>query len=168
MKEIQLTKGQVALVDDDIYEELNKYNWYAIYIKKRDCYYAARKKKTDPSSKWCETILMHRFIKGLKKGDHQQIDHINQKTLDNRSDNLRVCTYSQNNMNRKSPGNSHSKYRGIRFAHGKWYARIKYKGKEKHLGCFEKEEDAANAYLKAANDAFGEYAYHNSVGATNG
>jgi len=77
MKEIKLTKGQVALVDDEDFEYLNQWKWFA-HVR-RDRYYAARSDWSNrPKSK---TISMHRVILGITNpklfGDHK-----NHNTLD--------------------------------------------------------------------------------------
>lgn len=87
-----------------------------------------------------EQYFFHRLIMGAKKG--QEIDHINRNKLDNRKENLRFTTRSQNNRN-KSPSNGR-KYKGINWHKGdqKWRARYN----NKFLGNFDTEIDAAIAY----------------------
>ena len=72
------------------------------------------------------------------------IDHVNGNPLNNRIENLRIVTNQQNNFNRKSS-------KGYRWhkQNKKWLSQIKINGKNKHLGCFESEEEAREAYLKA-------------------
>jgi hypothetical protein len=70
------------------------------------------------------------------------IDHINRKKDDNSIENLKVCTQQENTFNTDAKGYSWNK------ARGKWQAQIMVDGKQKHLGYFEKEEDARNAYIK--------------------
>jgi hypothetical protein len=93
MKEIALTgkigSGKFVIVDDDDYEELNKYKWSMMRSRKTD--YARRLKN----------VLMHRLISGASDGF--VVDHINGNGLDNRKENLRVCTVSQNSKNNKCP-----------------------------------------------------------------
>jgi hypothetical protein len=71
------------------------------------------------------------------------IDHINRDSLDNRIENLRVLTNQQNQFNRNAKGYSFHK------RNNKWQTRIVINGKYKYLGYFDKEQDAAIAYLKA-------------------
>ena len=75
------------------------------------------------------------------KNNH--IDHINRNSLDNRIENLRVVTNQQNCFNRTAKGYCWNK------KENKWHAAIRLNGKNKHLGCFDKEQDARQAYLKA-------------------
>lgn len=143
MREIELTQGLYALVDDEDYEELNKFKWHA--VKFRNSYYAARS-VTLPNGK-TRKLLMHQQIIGKKDG--YVIDHINGNGLDNRRCNLRHVTIRQNGQNlhiKKS-----SIYPGVNWHKNdkKWEAKIAIDGKRKHLGSFDNEEDAFRAYCKA-------------------
>ena len=70
------------------------------------------------------------------------IDHINRKRDDNRIENLKLSTASENQCNKDAKGYSWHK------ARGKWQAQICINGKSKNLGYFEHEADARNAYIK--------------------
>ncbi len=94
MKEIPLTQGQVALVDDEDYERVNSFKWYAHWAHRTKTFYATRKTKR-PNQ---QHIYMHRFI--MNTPDDMLCDHANHNTLDNRKVNLRNCTTSQNQMNK--------------------------------------------------------------------
>lgn len=147
MKEIPLNHGKVALVDDEDYVNLSKYKWRARNPYKQ-LWYAVR----DSSRKLGKprTISMHVEIMGTPKG--RDTDHINGDGLDNRRENLRVCTHRENGQNRhqiktsKYPGVSWEKYRR------KWRAAITVNGKTNHIGLFEVEEDAAVAYQQACEN----------------
>ena len=76
------------------------------------------------------------------------VDHININKLDNRIENLRVATCSQNTRNQNKKKNCSSKYRGVSLENNKWRAQISIDGKKKHLGSFDNEEEAAKAYKK--------------------
>jgi len=161
MKKIPLTQGQVALVEDTDYKELSKYKWYAKYNKCTNSFYAVRKIKTINGRL---AFPMHRQILGLEYGDYRHVDHINHNTLDNRRDNIRICTRSQNGGNRRRNKNTVSKYKGIhqeKSTH--WSAQIGYCGNKIHLGTFLTEKEAAVAYNKAAKKYFGEFACLNLV-----
>jgi len=88
------------------------------------------------------------------------LDHINHIKDDNRIENLRDVTNSQNHMNRSIQTGRTSQYKGVSWhkRDQKWMAQIKINGKKKYLGYFTIEEDAAKAYDKAALEHFGEYA----------
>lgn len=152
MKQIPLTQGKFALVDDEDYEYLSQYHWYFEHG------YARREvwKKNKRSR-----IYMHREI--INNFDKLSTDHINGDKLDNRKKNLRKCTPGQNLQNssiRKS-SNKTSKFKGVGFHKrlGLWRARIK----DSHLGVFKSENDAAKAYNDAALEMFGEFAKINVI-----
>lgn len=155
---IKLTQGKFAIVDDEDYERLSRYGWYA--IKYKEDYYAARHICLKGKMK---TILMHRIILGLKCGDNKQIDHINHITLDNRRCNIRICTHQQNNFNREPLPNKSSRFKGVsrKKYSNKWRVVIEISGRAKHLGYFNNEVDAAYAYDAAAKEYFGEFAWLN-------
>ena len=106
---------------------------------------------------------MHRDILGLEPGDKRQGDHRNHNGLDNRRDNLRICTHAQNQHNQNPQLNCSSMYKGVYWnKHNfRWQAQIKVNGQNKHLGVFISEIDAARAYDKAAREYFREYARTN-------
>lgn len=156
MREIPLTRGQVALVDDADYESLAAHKWFA--HPGRHTFYAARNSPR-PNR---HTILMHHEIMGGKPPDGFEFDHINGAGFDNQRSNLRRVTNVQNHMNRNSPGGS-SSFKGVGWhkAAKKWQAGIRIDSKRKYLGLFTLEEDAARAYDAAALEHFGEYARPN-------
>jgi len=94
MREIKLTQGQIALVDDEDYERINQFNWFVNEWRPGQ-YYAVRC-LNDRSHK---TISMHRDVMGLVFGDIREVDHIHHNTLDNRQSELRVCTHQENCQN---------------------------------------------------------------------
>ncbi|KKM14674.1 hypothetical protein LCGC14_1703720, partial [marine sediment metagenome] len=103
MKRIPLTQGKFAIVDDDIFDYLSQWKWYA--QKDRNTFYALRNVVVKGKAK---TIRMHRQILNSKKG--QQTDHLNGNGLDNRRCNLRICTRSQQAMNTKKRRNCTSRF----------------------------------------------------------
>lgn len=91
-----------------------------------------------------------------------EIDHINQNSLDNRLSNLREATRGQNNQNTKRKKNNKSGYKGVcrdkRGRGDKWLAQIMANGKRVILGRFETPQEAYNAYCAAAKEHHGEFA----------
>jgi len=149
---IPLTQGKFAIVDADDYDRLATHKWYA--YKSGFTYYAGRRDAHRP-------IIMHRQIMNAPKG--LLVDHINNNGLNNRKNNLRLCTKAQNTLNRRPVCNSASKYKGVcRYRRlNKWQAQIMYHGKRTYLGRFVDEETAAIAYDRMAEKLFGEFAYLN-------
>lgn len=159
MKHIQLTQNQVALVDDSDYAELSKHKWCASKNPNGD-FYATRNVKINGK---LHTIFMHREILGLEYGDPRHSNHKNHQTLDNRRDNIRICTRNQNQMNQKPRQNTTSKYKGVSWVKQReeWQAQVRVNGKSIHLGYYDDEEMAAMAYDLVARKAHGEFAYLN-------
>lgn len=154
MKKIKLTQGQVAIVDDNDYEWLSQWKWYA-HKRSENIYYAARRETRNGKR---AMVAMHREIIKTPEGMHT--DHMNGNGLDNRRQNLRICTNRENRWNQRKQKQTSSKYKGVswRKAEEKWRAQIGYDGKRIHLGYFDKEEDAHQAYCKAAKRFHGEFA----------
>lgn len=157
MKEIQLTQGKVALVDDEDFERVNLFKWHA--LKKDNNYYASRH---IPIGKTRKTTFIHQLVMNvdiLSKEDIE-IDHIDGNGLNNQKYNLRACTHSQNLMNSKKRINSSSKYKGVGWhkLRKKYRARIRLNGIQYHLGLFDSDIDAAKAYDNKAKELFGEFA----------
>ncbi len=154
MKKIPLTQGKFALVDDEDFEWLNQFRWFAHYEPRPDAFYANRNVSKEHKG---EPVRMARLIMNTPKG--MVCDHINGNTLDNRKSNLRNCSVAQNNMNRKGVGGTYSGYKGV-FPAGNsgWFSRIGYKGKKIYLGFFLDQTEAAKSYDKKAIELHGEYA----------
>jgi hypothetical protein len=157
MKEIKLTQGKVALVDDADFEWLNQWKWFA-FFNGYGQYYAARNEKTFLGRR---LIFMHRVIMNTPRG--MDVDHINMDGLNDTHANLRNCTHSQNIQNGKKRSNNSSGYKGVSWHkhHKKWYAKININGKHTPLGYFSNPEDAAHAYDEAAKKYHGEFARTN-------
>lgn len=151
MKEIKIDEGKVAIVDDEDFDCLIKYKWRIING------YAV----TYIPSPIKQTILMHRII--LKPNDDEEVDHINRNRLDNRKENLRIATRSQNLCNRKKINKeiSHSKYKGVTINKGNFQARVVVNKKKYFDRCFTDEIAAANAYNYYAVIHQGEFAVIN-------
>jgi hypothetical protein len=106
----------------------------------------------------CKTFWLHRVI--TEAPDELEVDHQNLDRLDNRRSNLRKCTHSQNNTNKKRQSNNSSGFKGVSWHNQDelWRARINVNGKAVLLGLFSNLEDAARAYAEAALRLHGEYA----------
>lgn len=153
MKKIPLTKGAFAVVDDDMFDSLSQHHWFLSSngYAMRNCAIGNGK---------YSAMCMHRQILNLEKGDKKDVDHINMDHLDNRKENLRICTRSENMRNRGKNKNNKSGYKGVSwFARdSKWVAGIKHNGKRKYLGLFDDPALAHEAYKKVALELHGEFA----------
>lgn len=153
MKEISLTLGKVALVDDDDYERIVRHKWQFYPYNAGYAVRKGSKRNGEP-----RTVRMHREIMNAPKG--VQIDHINGNGLDNRKSNLRFANTQQNAFNREKPSvNCSSKYKGVlkRRDDSNWVVRIKYNNRQFHLGTYQSETYAAAVYNVAAHIMFGSY-----------
>lgn len=138
------------IIDKSDYNLIKDYRWSGIK-NKSNSYYIGARYFTEEGKK---TILLHRLIMNCPKG--MVVDHINHNTLDNRKDNLRICTQSNNNHNRNNSNKSNI-YFDKRI--NKWVARIVVDNKVIHLGSFNNKEDAIKAREKAENRYYKEYSY---------
>lgn len=158
-KHIPLTQGKFAIVDAAYYDFIMRWDWH--YCNG----YAIRRKYIGiiDGKQIQKTIHMHRLINRTVIGC--LTDHKNGNGLDNRKDNLRSCTYSENNMNSKFRKNCTSKYKGVAWHKQtkKWRAYISKNKKTKYLGLFKNEEDAAKKYNEAAKELFGEFSRLNNI-----
>lgn len=155
-KEICLSQGKVAIVDDDLYNYYNQWIWSAFFDGHN--WYAVRQKGKRPFRK---QVKMHRDIMNAPEGI--KIDHKNGNGLDNRRENLRFCTQSQNAMNSKIPKSNKTGYKGVSYIKRDriYQAHIKANGKAINLGSFHDPVEAAKVYDEAAIKYFGEFAKTN-------
>lgn len=146
MREILLTQGQVALVDDGDYEAVSPFKWFA--EKRTHGFYAARNIDTPKGRR---LLRMHNAILGLKL-----VDHHNGNGLDNRRLNLRSANKSQNGANAALSRRNKSGLKGVSLfvETGQWRAVIQ----NTYLGLFAAKEEAAEAYRRASDAVFGEFA----------
>jgi len=142
---------------------LTAYNWHAVSSGEgRNRIWYAFRQVWIPERKVKQSIAMHRVI--LPPPSGFQIDHRNNNGLDNRRANLRIATPAQNARNaRKYSSETSSRYKGVYWdsSQYKWLTQISIDGKQKLLGCFESELDAALTYDRTAKKHFGEFAWLN-------
>lgn len=169
MKKIALGKkatkhtGMFALVDDEDFKELNKYNWHARYDKTTNSFYAARTYPDEHRKQ--HRIFMHHQIMKPSKG--KLLDHTHHNTLDNRKKHMRFVTQSQSLMNRRKCKPHTSRYKGVskvvmKSGNLRWKAQINANNEVGYLGLFEYTEageiKAAKAYDKKAGELHKEHA----------
>jgi hypothetical protein len=154
MKEIPLTQGKVALVDDEDYDRvMSMCKWQAIYS---DGHWYAQ------GIQGGKHILMHRVLMDVNER-YILVDHVNNDGLNNCRGNLRRCSPSQNMMNKIGKRNSICGYKGV-VKHPKrrrYEAAIRLQGKRIYIGKFDTPEQAALAYDAKALELFGEFAKTN-------
>lgn len=159
MKEIILSKGQVALVDDEDFERVNSSKWSALFNRKQN-WYAHRCVKKD--GRWT-TLIMSRFIMNVTN-PQIHVDHIDGNGLNNQKINLRLCTNAQNMCNRRMiRGKKLSQYLGVYKMSSKWLAKLTHKQKAIIIGYYATEIEAAHAYNEAAKKYHGEFARPNII-----
>lgn len=153
MKKVELSNGGVAIIDDEFFDFINQYRWY-----KNSKGYAITMKTTALSER--RQVFMQHLVLGFTPHDGLVVDHINGVRLDNRKDNLRICTHAQNIMNGMGWKNRKSKYKGVykRDGYDRWRVIISGNGERQHIGDFSSEAEAAKAYNDAAKVLHGEYA----------
>lgn len=147
MAEIKLKRGGVTIIDDGDFELVSQWKWttniygYVVtYIK-------------------CKALFMHRLL--LKTPREFDTDHINGNILDNRKQNLRLCTKAQNQHNAKVRKDSRTGFKGVRLSGKKFYAEIRCHKKIYYLGVHETPVEAAKAYDAKAIELHGEFARTN-------
>lgn len=159
MKEIPLSHGKVAIVDDDDFERFSTFTWFYHHTG-----YAVRNTSRKLGKQ--KQISLHREIMNALPG--QSIDHKNRNTLDNRKINLRFATSSENCCNKIVQGDVFLGLKGIdynpsRSKKNPWRAKIRKNGKCVYLGLFSNHIDAACAYNSAALKVHGEFACLNKI-----
>ncbi len=156
MKQIPLTQGKFALVNDEDFALVSQWKWSASLNDGR--WYARRGPTADNPHKY-----LHRFITQAPRGS--LVDHISGDGLDNRRSNLRLCTQSQNLANMRLPRKNTSGFKGVSYQpeRKKWAAKVTIARKQIALGRFETKEEAARVYNAKALELFGPFARLNDL-----
>lgn len=159
MQQVHLTKGMLALVDDEDYQRVMQYKWSSIFGKRTNAYAVARIKNDE--GKW-RMIYLHHFVLGKRPDKGLVVDHINGCSMDNQKENLRIVTQKQNVMNRAAHRREH--YKGISpSSSGRFAASIFWWNRNRALGTWMTAEAAALAYNKAALTRDGRFARLNKL-----
>jgi hypothetical protein len=148
-----ISRGLSTLIDDDDYDFVGKWRWMAQpAVHGTGKFYVSRGTRRGP-------VYLHRVLMKARYG--QQVDHINRNPLDNRRSNLRLCTRSQNNIN-KIPRIGMSGFRGVHFIRKskRWRSYIVYNGIQRTAN-FATAEEAAHHYDRMAREFHGEFAILN-------
>ncbi|MCR4324148.1 MAG: AP2 domain-containing protein [Candidatus Curtissbacteria bacterium] len=167
MKKIELSgkigKGKFVIVDNEDFDYLNQFRWHYDngYAHRRE-YFKNKDNKFDKTK--YKNIYMHNLI--IDCPEDKTTDHKNFNGLDNRKENLRIGSWTQNMQNTRSSKNG---FKGVFFANDhkrikRWRAEINVNKKRICLGYFKTSEQAGEAYNYAAKQYFGEFAYLNQIG----
>mgnify|MGYP001561184830 len=155
-REIPLTQGKFAIIDDDDFDIVNKHKWCA--VKDGGTFYA----RTNVLRKGGGyiAISMHRLILGLIPNDGKQVDHRDCDGLNNTRANIRFSTQTENLRNQRISSRNKSGFKGVSWfkRDKKWKADIRLDGKGIFLGIFATKEEAHQAYCMAATEYFGKFA----------
>lgn len=158
MKTLELSQGKVALIDAEDYARVAYYRWQAIRQgQNQNLWHASR-------TEWAGgKTRIHRYLHHEILGHSRRVDHKNGDGLDNRKQNLREATASQNGANMRKPVYvrvTTSRYKGVSWepSRNRWAAYIRVNRVRIHLGRFSEETDAARAYDTAAKEFFGPFA----------
>jgi hypothetical protein len=163
MREIELSNGMVTKVDDEDFIYLSQFNFH--FKKQTDPRYKygyAYRVIWNKETKTKKALDIHREIMNAKKGEC--VDHINHDTLDNRKENLRICTHQQNMCNKAKLSNTSNLYKGVSImSRNKLRPYVAMCGGD-FVGCFKTELEAAMAYNGRAKELYGEFAVVNDCG----
>jgi hypothetical protein len=155
VKRLELSKGHFALVDDDVYEWASQYKWALSGGDSPERRYAARYVCQDGRPR---LLYLHREILGVPPG--LEVDHRNHDRLDNRRENLRPATRSQNEQNRAGANTQSSTgIRGVEVRRPtksgpRYRAVVWVDGRRCHLGTFDTPEAAGEAAARARRVVF--------------
>lgn len=138
-------------MDADRFDEVMQYRW---------CVVPGRTNTYAMCKNGRQTVLLHHLIIG-KPPKGMVVDHASRDGLDNRLCNLRICTVSQNQFNRKARGNSVAGLKGVSFhpdcTNNPWQASCRWGGKAVHLGFYPTKEEAHLAYVDFASKHHNEF-----------
>lgn len=150
MREIPLTQGQSALVDDEDYHWLSRYTWHAQKYRENKYYAYTNIGKY--------SLSMHGLIMARTHCDHKDRNGLN-----NQKDNLRVASRSQNGCNRVRAIKNKTGYRGVYENNDKFQARVSIQGKRIYAPSKDTKKEAAIAYNSLAIEHYGEFAILNII-----
>jgi hypothetical protein len=161
MIEIPLTRGLVALIDDEDLDLVCWHNWHAWINKRSRSFYACTNLGHGTGNQY--KVQLHRFIMGFPDVG---IDHKNGNGLDCQKENLRLATHVENCRNKGKQANNTSGFKGVcRYVYWgqkkvtvRWLAYIEFGGRQKRKGGFRTAIAAALAYDTWAIEIFGEFA----------
>ncbi len=156
---IAIIEGYEVLLDDSDYDRVVTRKWYKNKSKEDHGLFYLDTSIKNENGKW-KNVSLQRFIMNCTDGKNVCVDHINGNTLDNRKQNLRVCSRTDNTRNMKLSKRNTTGYKGVAFykRDSRWVARITVNRNRIHIGYYITPEEAAIAYDENAIRYFGEFA----------
>ena len=139
-------KDMETIIDTEDFDKINAFegSFYAALTRTDGKYYAkiTVKSSDNEHKRKYYIVRMHRIILGYEE-QLPHIDHINDDSLDNRKENLRIAT-NANNLKNRSHCNSNnvSGYRNVSKVEDKYFVQLQINGKNKVLGKFTDAEEA--------------------------
>jgi len=147
-----LTKGMRAIIDTASIPLVQQHRWRTLSCRTGH-FYAV-------SGQHPNVLMMHRIISNAPP--QNKVDHKDNDGLNNRRENLRLATHSQNNANSRASSRNKLGLKGVQVQQysgsKKYRAFIQVGGRKKHIGVFETPEEASEAFRDAAKAAWGEFA----------
>lgn len=165
MKEVSLTQGYIAKVDDEDYARVIKYKWRIHKVKQKNGAKLYARRSTNIKGIGKVNIPMQRYILNLPLGKDILVDHKDNDGLNNQKENLRLATYSENSRNMPKNQKSVSQYKGVQYLknekYQKWLPFISIKHRDFDLGLCETELIAAKRRDAYAKELYGEFVHLN-------
>lgn len=152
VREVPLTQGKVALVDDDDFDRVMRHKWCAVFMPSGSHWYAKRGISQEGKTFNC---FLHRFILGVPDG--VKVDHENNDGLDCRKENMRVASSRQNGRNVGAPRSNTSGFKNVIKCGSRWGVRIKTDSGPKGFGTYRTIEEAAAVADAAIRRFHGEF-----------
>lgn len=134
-----------TIIDVEDIDKCKKYKWKLL----KNNYVCSRISFKEDNKNKSKSLLLHRYLMNPSK--NMVVDHINRNRLDNRKQNLRICTLSENNRNHNKCNTNTSGVTGVAWISNmnKWLAYIHFEGTRINLGYFIHKEDAIKTRLEA-------------------
>lgn len=142
-----------AIIDIEDIDKVKNIKWHRSDLQ-RNTYYCTSNNR--------DYRRLHRLILGITD-PNIFIDHINHNGLDNRKENLRICTNQENIQNCLTPKNNKSGCKGVYWSkdRNKWTVQVSINHKTKYIGRYDSYEEAVKARKEAALEYYGQFANEN-------
>lgn len=164
MKQIPLTQGKFALVDDEDYDFLMQWKWrFCKSINGSGYAVRTTHSYSENGKRLSHSILMHRQILNAK--ECEEVDHQDRNKLNNQKVNIRICTHADNQKNIGIRSDNKSGHKGVFWSKKdkRWISIIQSNNKKYVLGYFKDLNEASKAYNEAAEKHHGQFANLNTA-----